>query len=684
MPILFDDGVIRVVQRKGSAKNGGPRGTIVTFADLTFRPDGEKFWGEKPAHGLGYDAIGIVSYGRDWFQSASLEKAAGIIREQLLPRSLVCGYSMGAYAALKYGRMLGSSRALAICPQYSINPLDVPGDNRFTKDFVPTLHHDMAIKRSDLTDFAVQFSDPYYIDDRINSEALSAIGGIEWVKTPFLNHYTIWLLTETDFLKHILDATLDSDAGRIRNLMRQRRGLTSHWFRHIGRTAMVRGRDELAVKLWMRAEAMGQHDSLKYHDLLSTVPTMLNRHFSRQSPDKALAAVARLRPLLETEVRGREIIGNALRVGGRGKDAEETFRTIVSVDPANSRTWLDLTSMLDRQGRFQDAIDVARKGGEASTENVDLPIVADWLNACLRIVEGRLEDGLADLVHLQPRLEESATAAETINHHFLHNNQRLTEGERPQTFAEGMAISLSVWLLSAYRLDLHDRLADAAEVAAAGFESRLEDIGLRMTSNWLNIRQGLINGNLDKAKANLIELDLACRDHAESLKAIHQYLIVNHKKDAIQERFRVTLAQSPKVATLWLAFARALDSQGRMADAALVAKAGSDAHPTDLELAIIAGWKLLQVGPLSSAAQCFRRALSDRPEGIRHLAAMREARLRVGLSKALCGAGDHAAGFQEAKAAIMLAPRDPLSWLWLGRCLVRATRPMSISLRRSI
>src|SRR4051794_10196197 len=120
--ILYEDEEIVVIHRpapRGAAAAGGelPGGldtpaplTLVTFADLTFRPDGHAIWGREPAAKMGLDAIGFVAKRENWFPAAAMQKAAPAVRALLGGGPALCyGYSMGGYAALKYARLLGVS-----------------------------------------------------------------------------------------------------------------------------------------------------------------------------------------------------------------------------------------------------------------------------------------------------------------------------------------------------------------------------------------------------------------------------------------------------------------------------------------------------------------------------------------------------------------------------------------------
>ena len=124
------------------------------------------------------------------------------------------GYSMGGYAALKYARMLGISRALGVCPQASIDPVDVPDDKRFHKFHKRGLHDGMMMTASEAPEFGVLMADPYMANDRTSAELFARVG-VHWLRTPFMDHATIWLLVETEFLHEVLRLILQAEPVRV-------------------------------------------------------------------------------------------------------------------------------------------------------------------------------------------------------------------------------------------------------------------------------------------------------------------------------------------------------------------------------------------------------------------------------------------------------------------------------------
>lgn len=399
MPILFDDGVLRVVIRRHADRTRPLRGTLVTFADLTFRPDEEKLWGEAPAAALGYDLIGIVAHTENWFPLASMKRAARVVRGRLRTPALGYGYSMGGYGVLKYGRLLGLEHVLAVCPQFSIDPEDVPADDRFHAHFDPGLHRAMAIRPRDLARFAVQIADPYHPEDNLNAAAIDALGRSHWVRTPFLGHAAIWMLTEHAFLGRLFERVLEEDTAGLRRLMRERRAQTPHWLRNVGRAAMERGRAERAMRLWDRSEELGMHAKVRADDYAELLPGLIRRRFQQKRGGEALALLDAVAPRIEKHALGRERIGHALAGENLWPLALEHFEAASRINPAQAGAWRGVIASLNALGRPEEAMAAAERAHAALPENGEI---------ALTLGRGFLHGG--DAARAEPLLRLAAAA----------------------------------------------------------------------------------------------------------------------------------------------------------------------------------------------------------------------------------------------------------------------------------
>lgn len=92
---------------------------------------GEQFLGDNAI-----DAIHIVAAENDWYQYHDFLDVCARIRELTAGYDRVISYgsSMGGYAAIRFGRAVGADLAFALSPQFSIDPVQVPFENRWLQD----------------------------------------------------------------------------------------------------------------------------------------------------------------------------------------------------------------------------------------------------------------------------------------------------------------------------------------------------------------------------------------------------------------------------------------------------------------------------------------------------------------------------------------------------------------------
>jgi tetratricopeptide (TPR) repeat protein len=108
--------------------------TFDSYSDLASldRPGfGEPFF---LSHGI--DAIHLLSKNNNWYLYDFSAEAFEAVRQAVASyrRVVAYGSSMGGYAAIRFGRRVGAQVALAMSPQYSINPETPPFETRWLFD----------------------------------------------------------------------------------------------------------------------------------------------------------------------------------------------------------------------------------------------------------------------------------------------------------------------------------------------------------------------------------------------------------------------------------------------------------------------------------------------------------------------------------------------------------------------
>lgn len=116
----------------------------------------------------GIDAIHIVPRNNDWYQYPEIDEVCRRVRELTASYSHVVAYgqSMGGYGAIRLGGRVGAQVALAISPQFSIDPAIAPFEPRWVGD---AGRIDFGIERSAAHDFVAKAYvafDPHDLDAR--------------------------------------------------------------------------------------------------------------------------------------------------------------------------------------------------------------------------------------------------------------------------------------------------------------------------------------------------------------------------------------------------------------------------------------------------------------------------------------------------------------------------------------
>lgn len=365
--VIFRDREIVVIHQPGPSAH-----SLVTFSDLTFRPDGKAFWGEEVAAKLGLDTVGIVARRENWFPAASMAAAAPAIRQVLKPRAVTYGYSMGAHGALKHAALLGACGTIAVAPQASIAPADLPWDDRFHRFHRPRLHQAMRVAAADLAPFAAVIADPYDAIDWRNACMIAEAGAVHLLRAPLSGHAVIWLLAGTGTLEAMLAAALAGDAAAMRGLLRARRAQSGHWFRLMARAAFGRGHARLAEALWARAAGLGVPPGVLRFERADALADRMLRLIALGRGAEAAEAGRTLAALSPGVVQRVARAAHLLLAAGAAADAEASFRRAMELRAPTADLHLGLSLSLAAQGRAEEALAAAAHGHAALPEDIDL------------------------------------------------------------------------------------------------------------------------------------------------------------------------------------------------------------------------------------------------------------------------------------------------------------------------
>jgi hypothetical protein len=251
--VLYDDDELRVVHRRGSSPY-----SLVTFGGLIAWTLVRNMWAEEPVEKLDLEAVGLLGKRSNWYPLASVERAVPAVRAALRPLSIGYGYSMGGYGVLKHGRRLGLDRVVAVSPQMSIDPADVPRDPRYHAHFDPALHARMRVRAEEVADWSLVIYDPKDIHDRYQAALLDDCAQLAWHHYPYLGHGTISMLRGTATLGRFASLAAAGEMGAVRDFLRGLRPESGPWFAAMARANARRGRWGRAERLWPRAIELGE------------------------------------------------------------------------------------------------------------------------------------------------------------------------------------------------------------------------------------------------------------------------------------------------------------------------------------------------------------------------------------------------------------------------------------------
>ncbi len=142
---------------------------IVTFESYTDnRTLDRPGFGEVFFDASGIDAIHIVPRNNDWYQYPEIDEACRRVRALTAPYPHVVAYgqSMGGYGTIRLGGRVGAQVALAISPQFSIDPGVASFEPRWAGD---SARIDFAIERRATHPFVAKayiVYDPHDLDAR--------------------------------------------------------------------------------------------------------------------------------------------------------------------------------------------------------------------------------------------------------------------------------------------------------------------------------------------------------------------------------------------------------------------------------------------------------------------------------------------------------------------------------------
>jgi hypothetical protein len=330
---------------------------VVTFAGYTDNFDlNREGFGEHILRSRRIDAIHVVNRNNDWYQRDELPEVLALIRTRAshYHRVFTYGSSMGGYAAIRFAHAVGAQTAIAIAPQYSVDPVVFPYEDRWNES--RTI--DFLIERQQsITPVArtIVFYDPMDRRDRLHVERIAADTPVTPIAIPFAGHATGVYLAELGMLSvallSILDDRFDPEAFMATARQRRREAakyfavLSSHCGPHQAKWALSLARQAVVVQ---PADAGHMHNLAERHAALG--------NFVEAAAWEDQAALHDPGSLLYRKTRALHLLRHGDTAGSR-----KILLELVSNQPRVAEYHDLVARTLSRERRFGDAIGFARK-----------------------------------------------------------------------------------------------------------------------------------------------------------------------------------------------------------------------------------------------------------------------------------------------------------------------------------
>ncbi|MCB8879864.1 hypothetical protein ACELLULO517_06435 [Acidisoma cellulosilytica] len=240
---------------------------LITFNPLETRSNGRFYWGRPLAEKWDYTCLGFVTHGNDWFPESDMLEAAEVLKPYLNGRNVLYGFSMGAYAAVRYSKLLNAELVLAFSPLLSIDPQDVPHDSRWHKLHRPELHSNMRVREEHVQGDLLVFYDPLLPSDAWHGQEISGYPQGVALPLPFTGHETLAVAMQFPGFSGIINRCV-YDRDSLADYMKAGRRRSS-MFHFLAAAKMAeRGKYRWSIALLDKADELGgaeasDHDALR-------------------------------------------------------------------------------------------------------------------------------------------------------------------------------------------------------------------------------------------------------------------------------------------------------------------------------------------------------------------------------------------------------------------------------------
>lgn len=288
MTVVFSNDRLQI-RRSGEHSR---RALVVAFDSYTDdrRLDRMAF-GELFSEKHGIDMIFVLSRDNDWYQYEELPEALAKVADIAsgYERVIAYGSSMGGYAAIRFGKWAGAREAVALSPQYSVNPAVCPWEIRWALD-AARIEFLIEPRRDGIVDHATIFFDPADVDAK-HVALYEALCRVRPIPLRNAGHPCGGFLAGIGVLsKAVTDLAHGTfDANALRKACRRLRGQSGQYLLTIASRLPPRRR-HTKLEILKRVRRVAEHDA-GLQSLLGEQLTKVGRHDEAEAAHrKALAA----------------------------------------------------------------------------------------------------------------------------------------------------------------------------------------------------------------------------------------------------------------------------------------------------------------------------------------------------------------------------------------------------------
>ena len=321
-------------------------------------------FGQDWLQGQGVSAIHVLGKAEDWYQYEDIDEALAMVRLAVsgATRVMTYGSSMGGYAAIRFADAVGAHAALALSPQYTLDPRIAGVDRRWSQDSQRIQWIDRINGPLTTTAEVVMVYDPRGLDGWHGRRIRDDIR-VSPLRLPFTAHPATSFLSEIGLLGQlVMDVLHDRlDTAGFEREARRRRSSSGVY---LGEMAGLQPEHRTRTALALARKAVAASPS-NHHARLNLARQLL-RHGEQaealvlfeglvQDSDRALTylvdygqALATVGRAAEARAIADEVMAQAARVAhlngwaaricwlnGDTEDARELIRQAVRLDPTN-------------------------------------------------------------------------------------------------------------------------------------------------------------------------------------------------------------------------------------------------------------------------------------------------------------------------------------------------------------